>query len=498
MNIITEQFDSKRSWIALGLLLIAITSIYAWHLDMPYFGDDYQQVYYNPLHSATAYFFGRPPFAERYIPIQTMVLSLSQWISGPNTWLIRVFNIVIATLVCWLTWQLALRLGLSMRGAVIAAGFVAVSQVAGTAVLMNDSPSQILSTLAGLIALVAAFEYSRSNNRLYLLGILGGIILGFLSKETFVGWFIPILILVSLRYDGSRWHLRGIRSILVSGVPILLFFAAYIKFHSSIGLPNGTFGMDRYNLRIGPNILFNAAQLLFAVLLPLSTVWVYVAIAHRAIGMEIAAGLCVAIMSAIALGGFWRLRKVWFIVLFGAIGSISPVIFLNHVGELYAYSILPFVALLFATGCESLMRSKQITRLVVAFLVVVTTLNLWSVYSKQSMMVTEGQLHRTLLPQLQSIAARLPNKSRLYLVNPVRSGDEYSVFLTRGFHLFDFGENAVGTPIGRNDIDTKVVEEDALDSIMRVSPGVAVTYDTTTLKVRILGQSDGREAALVP
>ena len=186
MNPRVYRFTSKQSWIALGLILIGITSVYVWHLDMPYFGDDYQQVYFNPLHSATAYFFTRPPFAERYIPIQTMVLSLSQWMSGPNTSPVRVFNILMQVLVCWLTWHLAQRIGLSLRSASIAAGFVAVSQIAGTAVLMNDSPSQIQSTVAGLIAVIATFEYSRSANRRYLLGALGGVILGFLSKEAFV------------------------------------------------------------------------------------------------------------------------------------------------------------------------------------------------------------------------------------------------------------------------------------------------------------------------
>ncbi len=486
MTILKSRFTSKQSLAVLLVLVLGIGAVYISHLNMPYFGDDYQQVYRDPLHSATAYFFSRPPFAERYIPIQTMVLSLSQWMSGLYTSLLRIFNLIAHAIVCWITWHLALRLGLSKLSAFIAAGFVAVSQLAGTAVLMNDSPSQIQSTIAGLISLIAAFEYSRSENRRYLFVILGGIILGFLSKETFVGWIIPIVGLISLRYDGTRWHMKSVRSVLSVTVPIILLFAVYILFHSSIGLPNGKFGMDRYDLRIGLNIPFNIAQLLFAALLPISTVWVYIAIAHRAIGTEIAAGLSVALVGSIALIGFSRLRNVWIVVVLGAIGSMSPVIFLNHVGELYAYSLLPFVALGCAAGCESLMRSKRGMRFVVAFLVLGIALNLWSVFSKQSMMLAEGKLHGTLLSQLQTIASRLPNKSRLYLVNPVHSGDEYSVFLARGFHLFEAGEDAVGNPIGRNDIDTKVVEENELDSIMRVSPGVAVTYDTTTLKVRTL------------
>ncbi len=494
----TVQFNSKLSWSVLLVLLVAIFAIYVWHLDMPYFGDDFQQVYYNPLHSATAYLFSRPPFAERYIPIQTMVLSISQVIDGLDTSLVRVFNIIMHSLVCWLTWHLALRLGISQRGAAIAAGFVAVSQLAGTAVLMNDSPSQIISTAAGLIALIAAFEYARSDDRRYLLVILGGIILGFLSKETFVGWAIPIVAVIGLRYDGSRWHMRSFRSIVSLVVPVVLLFAGYILFHASLGLPSGKFGAERYDLRLGSNILINVAQMFFAAFLPESTVWVYLAIAHKAIAIEIAASVSVAIVAAIAIAGFVRLRKVWMVCVFGAIGSMSPVIFLNHVGELYAYSLLPFVALGFAAGCEILMLTRRASLAVAALVVVGACLNIWSVFSKQSMMLAEGKLEATLLPKLQAIVARLPTHSRLYLVNPVQNGDDYSVFLARGFHLFEAGEIAVSVPIGRNDVVTEIIEEHELDSILHVRPGVPVTYDPKTLTVSVINRQDIKDAAMGP
>ena len=164
-------------------------------------------------------------------------------------------------------------------------------------------------------------------------------------------------------------------------VPFLLLFAAYYRFHSTIGLPNGEFrnGSIRSSDRVQYSVqhranAFRDAATTFHRLDAVS------AIAHRAVGMETAAAISAILVAAVALtDGFGRLRKFWILILAGAIGSISPVIFLNHVGKLYLYSLLPFVAITFGIGCEFFMRSKRGAKLIAGFLILGVATNLWSV-----------------------------------------------------------------------------------------------------------------------
>jgi hypothetical protein len=186
--------------------------------------------------------------------------------------------------------------------------------------------------------------------------------------------------------------------------------------------------------------------------------------------------------------GLWRARQhglALYLLLITTI-SLCPMVFLNHVSELYTYNAMPFVALLVGLGAATwqLKTGPKFATLLYAVLAAIAVLNVLAVRSKGSMMVSNGQRAEELAGQLATIAED-PRVHQLILANPHSASREYSVFVMNHFRVLEHGLNIVSQRAHRQDLGILIAEPTEA-VVHRGCPGCVVVGLTETGTVVVL------------
>ncbi|HET6349563.1 MAG TPA: hypothetical protein VFH88_10830 [Candidatus Krumholzibacteria bacterium] len=346
---------------------------------------------------------------------------------------------------------------------------MAVAQAAAGAVASYDTLSLTLSTLAGTIALALTVRGRHAGWVMLLFAV------ALLCKESAVGFFPILLVCALLPYPGIGPHAaRASQRGFVLGLVVIT--AAYVVWRTHLGGFLPKLAPGRYNAGIGPGTVRNLVMLWFVAFLPVSSVAVFTAFAVHHTGVVMAGVISAAVVVLLCLAGYVSGRHMARVLAWMAAATVMivPVIPLNHVSELYAYALVPCVALLFGQSVSHLLRGGRSAR--VATLVVVVAVlgaNAWAAHGKAVAITQNGERSQRLLNDMIKEMSSLPRGATLALVDPATALSDYSIFRVRGFWLVP--DETLKQRTGRDDVTlVRLRAGDALPSSPRL---VAVTLD---------------------
>lgn len=471
--------STQRQGISSGLwllvLLVATFAVYFSGLHIWYYGDDFQYLYPDPASRIFYYFFNRNAGHGFYRPVNSSIIALVQMFAGWETWPIHVINIIVHGLLAWLVFLFMRRERFTEPQALIASAFMVISQENAAAVLSNDTFSQISGTFFGCLTLWVLYRgFFRSADtpraphepypRTHYLLSLPLFVICLLSKETSVS-FLPM---VGLFFLIKNWRLQGWKNMIVrTAIEVLPFFIAtlaYLGARMAIGLSQPSASSGGYGFQFGFNIVKNLGQFLFAAIVPASSASAYVAITERekmVIGLILLGSL---LFLGMVLYGLWKggRRRSYLALGLFTLAGLFPAMFMNHVGELYLYNSMPFIAVFVGAGIGTLLertRGALTPRVaLMSFIVTLTISHIVAIQMKAAVMRENGARARMLLSKLVPHAAALPTDGHLLLLNPPSSKPEYSIFLINGFGVFRWGEQVIADGAKRSDVRVQVVE----------------------------------------
>jgi hypothetical protein len=491
-----NPYKSELLW--LSVLIAMGLAIYFQGINIPYYGDDFQFVFENSSHHPFYYYFFNN-IAENnfYRPIQATFLSLVQTHFGLNTIPLHLMNIALHVLLSWLVFMVMLGLGFPISHAILASLFMLASEANAFALLSNDTFSQITGTLFGCLSLwlfYLAFYQSRLQNSRkglyrdirYLLALLA-LTISYFSKETSISFLLMIAItLVISGSKGKQTFSTTVRIIL----PIILVTVFYllVRFITAEAQPG--LGAGRYGFRLGVNIILNTVQLLFASSTPISSVSAFVALKTFSISGLLTIIGATGLFLLVVFYGLWvgnKNRRVVLILCAFALIALFPVVFLNHVSELYAYNSMPFIAMLVGVGlatCLETVRKLRFGQISAYLLIVILFVShIAAIQSKAIQMKETGDRTGIIASQIVSFVGKVPLNGRLLLLNPPDNKVEYSIYRINGFNVLLAGLNRIYQLSGRQDFKTEIVSAiDAGDEreMLQGRCVVLTLYDNTT------------------
>lgn len=443
--------------------------IYFFGLTIPYYGDDFKFVFDIPS-SKILYFFLHPnPHAVWYRPIEASFLALVQTYFGLNTLPIHIVQLLLHILFAWMIFKAALVLGFSKLQAMCSSAYMVISQSNVLAVLSNDTFSQLLGTLFGCLALWFLFLSTQSSNapmtdqfvrhnRYFALSVIAFSVSIF-SKESSLGFLLSIVIVVL--FNMKKPSSFSFRKIFAAILPFLAVTLVYVALRSLIIKVEPA---DRYDIAIGLNILKNFGMLVFATVVPASTVSIVEGLAEsRFLILVIIVGATLLFIGMALYGlGLSPGRERSLLVSALGLTSAFPMILMKHVSELYTYNLIPFISILVGVGVGFLLRKlrahKSKIAIIIIFVTVISMGHVLGIQTKAHLMKRNGDRASSLLVQIGSYLTRVPPNGKLFLINPPMNQTEYSVFLMKGFNVLSYGLHRINQMSGRKDFTVRIIE----------------------------------------
>lgn len=462
--------DRYRFLFLAGILFV-MTALYAQGIHGNYFGDDFQFVF-KPLPPNVFYYFSHINELNvmAYRPIQAVIMTVIQQYAGTSTMPLHCVSIAIHGLMVCLVYYLVRRLGFTLLAALIASAVMAFSQVNVHAVMSNDTLSQSLCALFSVasIASFAAFAlYSGRRSAMYCVLSFLLFLLALFSKETGVSAILGIMFagVVGLMYKPSRSSLIRVASaVVVFSMALLAFY--FIR--NSITTYNAAMGNERYTFGIGFNVIRNLIQYMIAAFMPVSTVAVFTALKTKSFVILGSSAVLMAAYAVIMKSGLYlylrsrpdRFVAIAFLGVCTITGSV-PVIFLNHVSELYSYNSMPFIAALAGIGIAALFEhhlAKNIRIAAALTGVVLICTNIAATSSKIGMMVENGDSAEHYIAALEPYVRNAPENASIALCQTLDASLDYSVFRLTGFNVINYGLKRLNQLTGRWDVSLEVID----------------------------------------
>ncbi len=465
-----------------------------------YYGDSFRYIFNDP-ENRLLYFFAHPnPYDPFYRPTMFLVVMISQALEGTNTYILHSVHFLTHILCAFLVYVGTRTVTKSVFAALVAGLYMLFAESNGYAIFNNGALSQILGTLPGYCALWLLYKFyaeTEHKARNYALSVLC-FVLAIMAKETSMSFLPMACALIAMMHSAGKlrafstpvfWQksLRDGAIFVVLGMTFLLVRKYVIGIE---GQP--AFGAARYEMNIGKNLLINPLQTLFAVFQPLSTADVFGAVKYRDWVLLTLAVVFFAVIASVLVFGLvkaWReerLRTViagcWCLLPF----SMMPMIFLNHVSELYSYNTLPLLALLLGLSVSVLWEhipNLSIRAALGTGFVLLMAINAASLQRKIDGMKNNARLASTLLPQVLPIVREMPQNGHLVLVNTVNPRFEYSIIHQRGFNVFRYATCVFQERANRHDVNIYVIEPDSvLEKPLHTATILALQNDTTVIR----------------
>ncbi len=277
---------------------------------------------------------------------------------------------------------------------------------------------------------------------------------------------------------GFLYHLKHhhtsplkITILLVSLVPFMIESVSFLILRKYLNLTPAEIGSGRLNIGFGINVIINFVMLITQTVQPHSSVSVFFDIMNKhwisiATVMSFSGILFILTVRGI-INSKHRIFSILLIILVPL--SMFPIVFLNHVSELYAYNTTPLIAILYGIGLSELfsqLRSRFLKMILLSIVFVFMIWNTVSIFTKCEMMKQNGLEAEKLIGEIQPYFPEIPYDGNLILVNPnTTNKTEYSIFKRTGFRLFENGENGFERRTGRNDFKTSIIMEKDLNTI---------------------------------
>jgi len=428
--------------VALLVALLYADSLSAW-----YFLDDFDYFFLpDPLGVIGSEFMKANPFnAKFWRPIQSTLLATQQAGVGLAVWPCHLLQLGFHAALAIATWWLARYLGANSVGALATALFCTVSQSAAQAVVGVDTLSQVGATALLTLAVAALCQSIKLHgvadlyqSRHYWAAV-GLFAAALLMKETaFCGFLLFAVVLVGVAPRGAGKHTALAWGIARRLLPFMVVFVLYALWRERIVESTPLSLGERYRFVLGLNTVGNTAMLFGSVISPISPQrllgwW------HAGQHVHLAAAtMLTAILWGIVLTGLRRVRRPILIsLLASAVAATLPMVLLHRVTEVYAYNLIPPIAVFFGLATGAIVRKAGpelagrggVAMLAITALIVV---NAVSASDTTRQMVRNGQLSKQLYLDVAAALKRTPDNCTLTVVDP--GGDdawEYSVILRR-------------------------------------------------------------------
>lgn len=462
LNRETDRVVVPKLSIPLLVMALLALQVYSPCLDGGWFADDFPFLYEHPREHLFRYFSEANPHGY-YRPIEACSLAWSQWLFGETTVPIHLLVLAIHVGLAILVFRVISHTGAKPLKAWLGALYMLLAQTSVYAVTGIDTISQTLGTAAGALSLwwlylvcapripssnLAAIS-GRERNRLWA-GSLAAFAVALWSKESSLGFSIMVAVVLVAVVGRSQ-----LRRLLKYALPYATVTAAYLGVWFAVASERLVAGKGRGTMQLGSNLVRNAAQFIAATTSPLSTLDVFVALKERNLWLVALALVLIAGVVALAAVGLWRSeqRRWGGIMLMLAVLGCFPAVIMNHVNELHAYNLLPFVAVMLGLGLgEHLERHWQ--RPAFALCAALLLQHALLAHSKTTLVADNGAQAQVLLAQLLPFASDLPSRGVLVLHNPAPRKRSYSVFRVNGFDVLSpHVERVLRMRAGRPDID---------------------------------------------
>lgn len=400
-------------------------------LDGPFFCDDFHFALDDPPRHVLGSFGELHPY-RLYRPLQLSIVALSQTIFGSTTLPVHVATLGVHLALVALVLRMAGSLGWSPIATTATVLWLSASQLLPPAVGGNDTISLVLGTALGSLAAWWLWPVpARGECPRRIPYALLAFALALLSKESSLG-ALPVLL--TLLAVPPREPARGT---VPAAIALVGIAAGYLALRASLGADGPRFGPGG-DWMAGVNVPVNAIQLIVAALLPMSTVDVFSAVVRQEWSTVLLAAAALLAVAVLLLAGPGARRVP---VLLGALAvslaAVAPVLPMKHVSELYAYGLLPPVALALGAAVGGLWsRSGRLRRIGLAgALAGLLLLQADAAWRKSRDMAENGRRAGPLMARLIRAAMEQPHGGTLVLVEPVHARPQYSVFQMDGFRL---------------------------------------------------------------
>jgi len=257
-------------------LLIYVAFLNAW-----YFADDFQLVFSGADYSIFDHFTKKSPNNQFYRPFQNAYLSATQAEYGIySTWPVHLVHLVLHTFLGFLVIQFARYCGCSRGLAFLGGLFTVAIQGSVHSLISNDTLSQVGGTVLGYTALWLLL-LGLESNKIYLALSVMVFTTALFFKETSISFMMLIPLLgVTLvfrpfsrkAYSDRTSFLALVHRVIMILCPYVLAFLVYFLIRKQIVTSSFRLGSGLYDFNLGINIARNFAQLMLALVSPVSTV----------------------------------------------------------------------------------------------------------------------------------------------------------------------------------------------------------------------------------
>lgn len=459
----------KQSGIIILVIFVAVFFSYSPSLRGGYFADDYQFKFHDTSLTWKAAFTTSHEYAYR--PIEKSFLIVMKSLFDKNTMPIHAIQLFMhlsfaMMIMVWMEKQ-----GFSRNCSLIAFCIMALSQSNSHAVSSLDTFSQISSTFLVYISLAFYFKAIKSGLKINPLVLsLLIFIISLFCKETALSVIPMIVIITLIKYRASQNNCKD-TIIIVSSIMIYLLIAIlFIVLRKYLNLLPAELGDDRYQIGLGLNIIVNLLMSIMQSTISHSSSELYFEIVNRRIFHIIVVLLFTSTLIAITVWGVFKSRKTKYVsalvILLPA--SLFPVIFLNHISELYVYNMMPLITIIMGIGIGGLLQDlKGVIRIAVLNIILIYTLwNAISVHTKSVQIYQNGVKAEEILNKLQQYYTLIPSNGKLILINPNTSRNtEYSIYRRTGFRLLENGLQEIHWRAERNDFVILLIMKKDLSQI---------------------------------
>lgn len=428
------------------------------------FGDNLQLLFSNPSCNPLTYFIKVVPNSLSYRPFQAAFMALSQIIAGPfNTFPINIARIILHCMTGFTVYFGMRKFGFSILQSTIAMVVMIISQCSVMGVC--DNFSMIFSTLSGLLSLlflISGLIADKNTQRSLPMRIAYSVISGILcfcavwSRESGIMFTVTAVFLVVRSTDGQKNPFLIKR--IATAAPYMLLALFYLIFRSSLDVRQPSFGSGIYQFTIGMNILKNSLMLFASLICCWSSVdcfrWYHTGNWAPLLIVGIVSLLFFS-MIVLSLLKRKKMKLCLMMAVFGIL-SCTPVVPLNHISELYSYSILPFYSVLAGVGFGSLIerhdKSQRIKVLLSGIFILWMSVQAVASVQKSNMILNNSLRADLQISSLKNVVTECGRGATVFIYTSDPSEYTYSLFRMSENQLLRFGIENLLEYWGREDV----------------------------------------------
>ncbi|MDP4220123.1 MAG: hypothetical protein Q8916_07435 [Bacteroidota bacterium] len=486
----------RRVLLLAAFFALAI-GLYRNGLHIPYYDDDYQEVFTTPHETLTHAFVISNPFNHFYRPFETAILSAIQFHWNWDTFPLRLVHLLLHAAGVLLVFHMLRTWKVSLVASAIASVFMLASQMSVYAMASNNTVSQLLGAFFSALSIWMLYRYlsvaTESRSRWNMMVSLLFFFLALLSKETSASLLLSLPLLAFVFQDRKKSFAGRLKKVVIFSLPYFVLFVIYwcLRANSGASVPDANGPITAYHFDLGSNVVRNVGLFIGQTFLPLSTVTVLRYFYLHDIAAIILAVVFTLLFATILLYGLWKSpRRNFAMVIFCFIFfSWLPMIFITHITECYMYNSVILVSVLFGIAAEYYWRLASERRSFLSigalsiFSVVVVT-NALGTDEKCSDMAEQGRRAEILFPQIVSAAKKMPAGCSMILTNLKDAQFSQSRYLMPCFNVLNHSDSLVHYYSGRADI---ILSRGDLEDLTLLPPGrsgIVFGCDPKTLRVQ--------------